>query len=391
MKPLAETGLPEPEHESASHARRMARHLRTRIGDGSISFSEFMQDTLYAPGLGYYVSGNRKFGEGGDFVTAPEISDLFGMVVASQCAAILDELAGGDILEPGGGSGALAVSMLRRLDALDALPRRYLILEVSPELQARQEERIRRAVPKFADRIQWISTLPDSFRGVVVANEVADAIPVERFRIADGVILQARVGSDGDRFHWCYETAPDSLVETIRTIEATCGRPFPDGYESEISPGVRNWVADVCSAVERGAVLIFDYGVSRREYYAPDRSDGWLQCHFRHRAHGDPLILTGIQDLTAWVDFSVVAEAGVDSGMSVAGYTTQAEFLLHGGITQVAPALDGLTPGQRAALSNEMKKLTLPGEMGENFKVIALCRGVPTPPAFQYCDKAHLL
>ena len=287
MKPLAATGLPEPDHESASHTRRVARHLRARIGNGSISFSEFMQDVLYAPSLGYYVSGNRKFGEGGDFVTAPEISDLFGMVVASQCAAILGELADGDILEPGAGSGALAVSMLQRLDELDALPRRYLILEVSPELRARQEEKICRAVPKFAGRVQWISMLPDSFRGVVVANEVADAIPVERFRIVDGVILQARVGSDGDRFHWRYEKAPDLLAETIRAIETTCGRPFPDGYESEVSPGLRNWVTDVCSAVERGAVLIFDYGVSRREYYAPDRSDGWLQCHFRHRAHGD--------------------------------------------------------------------------------------------------------
>lgn len=391
MQSTPENGLPEPDAESARHADKVAAHLRELIGAGSISFAEFMQAVLYAPGLGYYVAGSRKFGADGDFVTAPEVSDVFGLVVANQCAAVLDELGVGDILEPGAGSGALAVGILRRMAALGKLPDRYRILEVSPELQERQRTTINERIPEHARRVEWIADLPDEFCGVVVANEVADAIPVERFRMQAGNVMQVRVEIAGDGFGWRYDRAPESLATAVRSIEQETGHEFPDGYTSEVSPGLRNWIGDVCGAVVRGCVLLFDYGMPRREFYAPGRADGWLRCHFRHRAHSDPLILTGIQDVTSWVDFTAVAESAVAAGMTVGGYLRQAEFLLHGGLDEALQGLADLPPAQQALISGQIKKLTLPGEMGENFKSIALCRGVSAPPAFRFSDKAHQL
>ncbi len=391
MQSTPENGLPEPDAESARHADKVAEHLRELVGAGSISFAEFMQAVLYTPGLGYYVAGSRKFGAQGDFVTAPEVSSLFGHVVANQCAAVLDELGGGDVLEPGAGNGQLAVAILGRLAELDRLPDRYLVLEVSPELQARQREALREQLPEYFRRVEWLADIPDAHRGVVVVNEVADAIPVERFRISEGQVMQARVAVDGDGFGWRYDPAPAALSDAVRRIEQQTGFDFPEGFTSEVSPGLRNWIKAVCSAVDRGSVLLFDYGLPRREYYAPDRSDGWLRCHFRHRAHSDPLILTGIQDVTSWVDFTAVAESAVAAGMTVGGYLSQAEFLLHGGLDEALQGLADLPAAQQALISGQVKKLTLPGEMGENFKSIGLCRGVSAPPAFRYSDKAHQL
>jgi len=388
---MPETGLPEPDPDSASHSRRVAEHLRQVIGGDSISFAEFMQEALYAPGLGYYVAGNRKFGADGDFVTAPEISDLFGFVVATQLAAVLRELGGGDVLEPGAGSGALAVSMLRRFAELDVLPDRYLILEISPELRERQEALIRDQVPDLGERVEWIAELPASFSGVVIANEVADAIPVERFRIDNNDVLQARVGIAGDEFTWQYGAAPAYLTSAVRDIEQDLGLTLPHGYESEVATGLKTWIEDVCHAVTRGLVMLIDYGVTRREYYAADRSNGWLRCHFRHRAHNDPLVLPGIQDLTAWVDFSAVVSAAVDAGMTVAGFDSQANFLMHGGLEMAMADFAELPMERQVELSAHTKLLTLPGEMGENFKFIGLCRNVNGPPVFDVTDRAHLL
>jgi len=391
MKPTPETGLPEPDTESARHARAVAGHLAHKIGAGSMSFAEFMQEVLYAPGLGYYVSGNRKFGADGDFTTAPEISTLFGQVMANQCAAVLEDIGGGDILEPGAGSGALAVAMMQRLAELDSLPNRYRILEVSPELQVRQRQTIADRLPAYAERFEWVSGIPSSFNGVAVANEVADAIPVERFKIEHGAVMQARVEVCERGFCWRYEPAPEWLEHIVRSVERQAGFAFPDGYLSEVSPGLRNWVVDMCKAIRRGAFLLADYGLPRRAYYAADRGDGWLRCHFRHRAHGDPLILAGIQDVTCWVDFTAVAESAVESGMTVGGYANQADFLLHGGLADALGHIVDLPVEQQAIVSGQVKKLTLPGEMGENFKIIGLCRNAAAPPAYRHVDKAHLL
>jgi len=390
--PESQRGLPEPDPAGAAHSNAVAQHVRGRIAaaGGSISFAEFMQEVLYAPSLGYYSAGASKLGAAGDFVTAPEISPLFGRVVACQAAFVLEQLDGGDILEPGAGSGALAVSILTKLAELDELPERYLILEVSADLRERQETRFRREIPQFMERVSWISQLPENFCGVVIANEVADAIPVERFRIDGGKIMQARIGVADDLFAWCFSAAPDYLEAAVREIEADIGHQLADGYESEVSPGLAGWMDDLSKRVERGLILLIDYGVTRSEYYAPDRHSGWLRCHFRHHAHSDPLILPGIQDLTSWVDFSLVAAAATN--MQVAGYITQAHFLMNGGLEAELADFPNLPLEQQVEVSGQVKMLTLPAEMGENFKCIGLAGGdINWPPAFDTTDRAHLL
>ena len=391
MNPKPE--LPQPDAVSASHSLKVASHVDGLIeaGGGSISFAEFMSATLYAPGLGYYTAGSEKFGRAGDFITAPEVSPLFGHVIARQIAPVLAGT-GGDVLEPGAGSGALAAAMLERLADLDALPERYLILDVSPELKARQLARLESAVPALAGRVTWIDRVPDAFTGVVVANEVVDALPVERFRIDGGRVLQGRVIKANGRYAWRFDAAPAIVERAVRDVEASLDASLPDGYESEVSPAGSDWVSSICRAVRDGVVLLIDYGVSRRQFYAADRGAGWLRCHFRHRAHNDPLILPGIQDITSWVDFTAVAEAGVSAGMELIGYTSQANFLLHGGLDSELARFADLPVEEQVSISGQVKQLTLPAEMGENFKVIGLGRGETTTiPALCVANLAHQL
>lgn len=386
--------LPKPDAISASHSLKVGAAIRAAIdaGGGSISFAEFMQHALYAPGLGYYSAGAAKLGAAGDFVTAPEISPLFGAVLARQSAFVLEQLGGGDMLEPGAGTGALAVSMLSKLGAVGVLPERYLILEVSPDLRERQEKRLRAEAPEYLSRISWIKSLPTDFSGVVVANEVADALPVERFRIHERKVLQARVGVEDAHFSWAYAEAPPALEDAVRSIEADLGVEFDDGYESEVSLSVHHWVSDLANAISSGLVFIIDYGLTRREYYARERNQGWLRCHFRHRAHNDPLILPGIQDLTSWVDFTAVAEAACSAGMTIAGYVTQADLLLCGGMEEELADFMALPVEEQAKLSGQVKLLTLPAEMGENFKCIGLSRGdFVAPPGLTVSDRTHRL
>ncbi len=396
MQPEHRTGLelPMPDADSAQHCERVAEHIRTQIDSagGSISFAEFMFDALYAPGLGYYSAGAKKFGAGGDFVTAPEISPLFGYVLARQCAAVLGQLPGGQVLEPGAGSGALAVSLLSKLAELNSLPDQYMILEVSADLQQRQEQRLLEEVPHLANRVIWLSELPQDFSGVIVANEVADALPFERVVKRQGVLQQFRVGVEDEKFTWRYAAAPELLQKAFSDIEAHLDEPLADEYVTEISPGVSNWIGDLSASLNKGLIFLFDYGVTRREYYAPDRHHGWLRCHFRHRVHNDPLILPGIQDLTTWVDFSAVANAAKDSGLDIAGYVTQAHFMLNGGLDQELTEFTSLPATQQLELSRQVKLLTLPGEMGESFKCIGLSRGnIDLPSAFRMSDRTHML
>ena len=392
MQPGRADRLPDPGPAALAHSRRVAGSLREAIdfAGGSLSFGEFMQHALYAPGLGYYAAGARKFGADGDFVTAPEVSPLFARVIARQCAPLLAR--GGDVLEPGAGSGAFAVDFLRACEALSALPARYRILEVSPELAERQRARIERDLPQLSARVDWVDDFPAGFRGVVVANEVADALPVERFaRTADGV-EQLRVGHDGEAFRWLRSPAPPALADAVAAIESDLGYRLPPGYVSELSPALAGWLADLAGALDEALVLLFDYGLPRREYYAPERSAGWLRCHFRHRAHDDPLILPGIQDVTAWVDFTAAAAAAHAAGLEIAGYLSQAAFLLHGGLAEELASADPADPAAQLELSRQVKLLTLPAEMGEHFKCLALTRGeVPVPQALRVADRSHTL
>ncbi|MDJ0911511.1 MAG: SAM-dependent methyltransferase [Woeseiaceae bacterium] len=385
--------LPEPDPASAEHSLKVAVHLREQIAEagGTLSFAEFMQEALYAPGLGYYAAGATKFGAAGDFVTAPEVSPLFGRVIARQCAEVLDLTAGGAILELGAGTGRLAVDVLGRLKGIDALPEEYRILEVSPELSARQAETIKAEIPELLDRVRWLDALPDSHRGVVIANEILDALPVERFVRRESV-RQLRVADRDGKLCFVEADAPPVLQEAVFAIEDDLSRALERGYTSEVSLGTGPWVADVVAALEKGAILLFDYGLPRREHYAPDRHDGWLRCHFRHRAHNDPLILPGIQDITAWVDFTSVATAAVDNGAEIAGFVTQAAFLMNAGLDAEMAFPTDAPLEQQIALSEQVKMLTLPGSMGEAFKCLGLSKGIDGPlTAFSHADRTHTL
>lgn len=388
------TALPEPDVLGAAHSERVARYIGTRIDEagGSISFAEFMHHALYAPGLGYYAAGASKFGEEGDFVTAPEVSPIFGRILARQCKAVFEELGGGSILEYGAGSGRLASDILATLEQLDALPERYEILEVSGELQQRQAQLLREDVPHLMSRIAWLDAPPQGHSGVMIANEVLDAFPVERFRKTESGIAQLRVRRNGERFATTEAPAPRKLLARVEAIEASLGDALPIGYVSEVSLAVPDWIVSLGRSLQQGIAFLFDYGVTRREYYARERSAGWLRCHFRHHVHDNPLILAGIQDLTAWVDFNTVAESAVAAGLDVAGYSAQAQFLLGGGLEAELEDFASLPVSRQLQLSGQIKTLTLPTEMGERFKCMALRRGnIGTPSAFSLADRTHTL
>ena len=394
MQPDLPPSLPRPDAPSLEQSRRVAEYIGQRIDEagGSISFAEFMHHALYAPGLGYYTAGSTKFGEEGDYVTAPEVSSLFGRIVARQCAEVLEQVEGGAILEYGAGSGKLAVDILDALARHGCLPSKYLILEVSPDLRERQEVYVCEHLPLYADLVEWVDDVPDRLRGVIVANEVLDSIPVERFVRRDAGVMQLRVEATGDGFAFLEAPAPDSLGRYVAVVENDLGSSLPDGYTSEVCLATSPWIGGMSHALREGVVFLFDYGVSRREYYAPERSDGWLRCHFRHRAHSDPLVLPGIQDLTAWVDFSSVAVAAVAQGFDIAGYSAQAQFLLAGGLDDEMRNFASLPLEEQVQLSQQVKTLTLPGEMGERFKCIALRKGhITKPTAFGMADRAHIL
>jgi SAM-dependent MidA family methyltransferase len=389
-----DTAMPRPDAPSAEHGARVTGYIRDRIDDagGSISFAEYMHHALYAPGLGYYTAGSTKFGADGDFVTAPEVSPVFGRVLGRQCAEVLASVNGASIVEYGAGSGKLARDILIELARHDVLPERYEIVEVSADLQERQARFLRDELPELVSLVSWLDRPPAEHRGVVIANELLDALPVERFaRRAEG-IMQLRIVVDGDAFGMIETSAPDHLLEAVLAVEDELGEALPIGFVSEISLAMPEWVLTVANSLQHGVVFLFDYGVTRREYYAADRSGGWLRCHYRHRAHNDPLILTGIQDLTAWVDFSAVAAAATECGLDVAGYSAQAQFLIGGGLDAILQDFDLLSLPEQLELSGQVKTLTLPGEMGEHFKCMALRRGdIGTPSAFSLGDRTHTL
>jgi len=387
--------LPEPDAGSATHSERVAEFIRGRIrdADGQISFAEYMHHCLYAPGLGYYSAGSAKFGGAGDFVTAPEVSSLFGTILARQCAEVLEQLESPSILEIGAGSGKLAVDILKALAESGALPEKgYKILDVSADLRERQESLLRRDVPELLNNVEWLDALPQDFAGVVIANEVLDALPVERFVRREQGIAQVCVTTDGDGFGLVEREAPEMLVAAVGNIEAFLDQSLPDGYASEVCVAAQQWTADFCRSLREGAAFLFDYGTSRREYYAAGRSGGWLRCHFRHHAHDNPLILQGIQDLTSWVDFTAVAEAAVDNGYDIAGFVPQAQFLIGGGLGKTLADFTELPTDAQLKLSAEIKLLTLPAEMGENFKCLGLSRGnLQAPSAFEFGDRTTTL
>jgi len=373
--------LPELSPDEAAHSERLVQRIRDAIeaAGGWISFERFMEMALYEPGLGYYSAGAVKLGSAGDFVTAPEISPLFSRCLANQCIEVLDAVSAGHILELGAGSGVMAADVLSELDRQQKAPERYFILEVSADLRERQRTLLQQRLPHLVDRIEWLDQLPQDFRGVLLANEVLDALPVERFRIRGLQVNQLGVTWQLGRLDWSEVHANAALESAVREIEFNLGEPFADGYTSELNLRLQPWIAGVAESMREGVAFFIDYGLPRRQYYAASRSEGTMLCHFRHRFHDDPLINVGVQDIGAWVDFTAVAEAAAAAGMGVAGYTTQAHFLIGNGIEQFLAPKDDEELAARLQLARQAMLLTLPGEMGERFKVIGLSKGVNRP------------
>ena len=358
---------------------------------GSIPFSRYMELCLYTPGLGYYSAGQRKFGAGGDFVTAPEISPLFGRCLANACRAVLESLHGGDILEFGAGSGQLAIDLLGELQRTACLPGRYLILERSAELRQRQQLALARELPQLMDRVSWIDSLPeDGFRGVMLANEVLDAMAVERFQWDGTAAGLFHVSCKDDTFQWCLQTPADEARVAIESLVATC--QLSPSYISEINTALPAWLQSVAAPLQQGVMLLIDYGYPRHEYYHPQHSSGTLMCHYRQRAHDDPFLWPGLQDMTAHVDFTAVAEAALAADLEVSGYTTQAFFLLDCGLDELLQQAGPTDTTHYIQLAQQAKTLILPGEMGERFKCIALTRAMTTTvPGFRLQDYRNRL
>jgi SAM-dependent MidA family methyltransferase len=381
--PAPVTTLPPLNAEEYEHSRRVIEHIRefmTRHG-GTINFDTWMRLALYAPGLGYYSAGATKFGDAGDFITAPEMSSLFSRCLARQTADVLGKT-GGDVLELGAGSGRMAADLLTELDELEALPDNYFILEVSADLAARQRARLAELPQEISRRVRWLDRWPErAMRGAVLANEVLDAMPVERFVLRGEPGFQEvhglAVSLAAEGFAWREVAASPELEHAVRGIVGQLPEPLPDGYVSEVCLAFQPWMASLAAQLEQGVALLIDYGLPRTQLYHPERSEGTLRCHFRHRAHDDPFVHVGLQDITAWVDFTRVAEAADSAGLEVLGFTNQAAFLIGAGMdsllsTEMQLASDD--PRRQATLAGEARRLMLPGEMGEIFKVIALGR-----------------
>ncbi len=384
-----EHALPQPDADALAHSARLVECIRSEIAatGGSIAFSRYMELALYAPGLGYYSAGSRKLGADGDFITAPELTPLFGHVLARQVAALF-QVTSHAVLEVGAGSGALAASLLEKLEQLGQLPAQYLILELSADLRERTRNTLAARVPHLAGRVAWLDRLPPSFSGVVLGNEVLDAMPAEVFRVATDGIEEARVivaaDASGTRFDWSWHPASGALraeVEALPNSRAMrASPPLATGYRSEVSAAAAGFIRSLAGVLEHGAAIFIDYGFPRREYYHPQRSQGTLMCHYRHRAHDDPFFLPGLQDITAHVDFTAIADAAVAGGLAVLGYTSQAQFLINCGITSLLseqlPREDASGQAAYLAASNAAQRLLSPAEMGELFKVMALGRGI---------------
>jgi SAM-dependent MidA family methyltransferase len=363
--------LPTPNETALAHSQQLLDLVCQEIAtaDGAISFARFMELALYAPGLGYYSAGSHKLGRQGDFITAPEISPLFAKCIAKQCQQIFSELDRGDILEIGAGSGKLACDLLQELA-------QYFILEISADLRAKQQDLLQQTCPNLCKRVQWLDTLPAShFQGVIVANEVMDALPVHIFQIDNQAIKERCVTIENDQLAWQLTTpTTPALTNQVNIIQEL--HPLENGYTSEINLLLAPWIKSISGILKKGVMLLFDYGYGRKEYYHPERNTGTLMCYYQHRRHENPFELVGLQDITAHVDFTQVVESAMDADLDLAGYTTQAAFLLACGITEFAT--DDLNAVEQYQQGQAIKLLTLPSQMGEAIKVMGLSKDFDT-------------
>lgn len=411
--------LPAPSAEAAAASAALTdlitREIKTH---GWISFARYMELALYAPGLGYYAGGAHKFGDassGGDFLTAPELTPLFGQALARQVAPVL-AASKPYVIEAGAGSGHLAADLLLALDALGHAPEHYAILELSGELRARQAATLARHAPQFLDRVHWLDTLPETFSGCLIGNEVLDAMPTHTVCWRENGLFERGVAlaenTSGEQLTFAERPASQALIDAAKIL------PVAAPYRSEISLAVRAWVAELAQRLGQGAMILLDYGLPRRELYHPQRDGGTVRCHYRHRVHDDSFWYPGLSDITSHVDFTAVAEAGFDAGLSVLGYTSQAQFLINCGMGELLQKngeekvgddeTATSTPGMQSSVDSRadlranlrtnlrttgaVSVLLSPNEMGELFKVIALGRGMPQPLlGFTRGDRVHAL
>ncbi len=389
MPTLPISSLPIPNAGSLAHSQKLSALIQEKIyqEDGWISFEDFMQMALYIPSLGYYSGGAKKFGMDGDFVTAPEISPLFAQTLAHQVAQVLNEVATGNILELGAGTGKLAVDLLLTLGALNQLPEHYYILDVSAHLRQVQMETLQKLLPvALAKRVVWLDVLPQDFVGVIFGNEVLDAIPVHLIHhTAQG--LYERGVAFHDDFVW-----QDKLIPAGKLLDLLSTYSLPEGYLTEVSPAAMGLIASLAQTLKHGVIIMIDYGFSAREYYHPQRNLGTLMCHYQHYAHTEPLVYVGLQDITAHVDFTSIAQFGVDNGLALSGFCSQAQFLMNCGILTLMSKVSPQDMTNYVPLAAAAQKLLSPAEMGDLFKVIALSKNLELPLlGFSAGDKTHTL
>lgn len=386
--------LPEPTDHEIKQSNKLCDMIKKTIVDagGWVDFERYMQLALYAPGLGYYSGGAEKFGEQGDFITSPEVSPLFAQSLANPVAKLSGRIPDVKILEFGAGSGKLAADLLLALQALEKLPEEYLIIELSAELQLRQRNTIQQKAPELLNRVKWLSHLPESpVNAIVIANEVLDAMPVQRFMLKDKIVELLGVEVNGKELQLAYKKANKKIAEQVHLLGIDFNHP-QHTYLSEINLHIKPWVKSLSQCIDKGAIYLIDYGYPRSEYYSEERHMGTFLGYYRHRSIDEPLWYPGLQDLTAFVDFTEVAEAAVENGFDVDGFTSQGNFLINAGLAEVVENTQSESEIQRLQLVQQMKTLSLPGEMGERFKVTGLSKGLDENiPGFEMRDFRYRL
>ncbi len=366
--------LPAPDPIAQQHSEQLLALIKQKIVDagGKISFAEYMHYCLYSPGLGYYSAGSHKIGEKGDFTTAPEISSLFSRTLAQHIRDVFQQITPTNILEFGAGSGKMAVDILIELEMQHSLPDNYYIIEASADLRLRQEESIHNKIPHLKDRVIWLSTLPENFVGVILANEVCDAMPVHCLQFDKDTVFERYIEISESKLHWCEgELSQPSLIKAADDIRNLIG---DSDYLTEVNLASNAWLSSLANSLKQGAIFIIDYGQPMNSYYHPQRDSGSLMCYYQHQGHDNPLILQGLQDITAHVNFTALAQTAIDNNLDIEGFQSQTDFLLAGGITELIPSHTNSDALKHLQYTSEIKQLTLPSGMGENFKVLTLSR-----------------